>query len=74
MPHARRTLERSTHHLGLGRVRVLGAFILLEGLAGLLSSPVWGRWADRSSRQVFAAASALAALRSIVVAEAAWIG
>jgi hypothetical protein len=55
-------------------VALLGAFILLEGLAGLLSSPVWGRWSDRSSRQVFAAASALAALLSITVAVAAWVG
>jgi hypothetical protein len=55
-------------------VALLGAFILLEGLAGLLSSPVWGRWSDRSSRQVFAAASALAALLSIAVAMAAWVG
>jgi hypothetical protein len=55
-------------------VTLLGTFILLEGLAGLLSSPVWGRWADRSSRGVFATASALAALLSIAVAAAAWIG
>jgi hypothetical protein len=62
-------------HDALGEaVALLGAFILLEGLAGLLSSPVWGRWSDRSSRQVFAAASALAALLSIAVAVAAWIG
>ena len=51
---------------------LLGVFIVLEGLAGLVSSPVWGRWSDRSSRQVFAAASALAALLSIAVAAAAW--
>ncbi|WP_291014557.1 hypothetical protein [Hydrogenophaga sp.] len=55
-------------------VALLGTFILLEGLAGLLSSPVWGRWSDRSSRQVFAAASALAAVLSIAVALAAWSG
>ena len=49
---------------------LLGLFIAAEGLAALLSSPVWGHWADRSSRQVFASASALAALLSIAVA--AW--
>ncbi len=49
---------------------LLGLFIAVEGLAALLASPVWGHWADRSSRQVFAAASALAALLSIAVA--AW--
>jgi hypothetical protein len=57
-----------------GALAVLGVFIVLEGLAGLVSSPVWGRWSDRSSRQVFAAASALAALLSIAVALAAWSG
>ena len=55
-------------------VALLGLFIAIEGLAGLVSSPVWGRWADRSSRQVFALASALAALLSIGVAGAAWVG
>jgi hypothetical protein len=55
-------------------VALLGTFIALEGLAGLVSSPVWGRWADRSSRQVFATASALAAALSIAVAVAAWMG
>jgi len=52
----------------------LGVFIAVEGLASLVSSPLWGRWADRSSRQVFAAACALAALLSIGVALAAWAG
>lgn len=49
---------------------LLGIFIAVEGLAGLVSSPVWGRWADRSSRQVFALACALASVTSLVVA--AW--
>ncbi|HDZ10202.1 MFS transporter [Pseudohongiella sp.] len=49
---------------------LLGIFIAVEGLAGLLSSPVWGRWADRSSRQVFAVACALASVTSLAVA--AW--
>lgn len=52
----------------------LGVFIAIEGLAALLSSPVWGHWADRSSRQVFAFASAMAALLSIAVALWAWSG
>ena len=51
----------------------LGAFIALEGLAALLSAPVWGRWADRSSRRVFAVASGAAALLSIGVALWAWL-
>lgn len=47
---------------------LLGVFIAIEGLAGLASSPVWGRWADRSSRGVFAAASGLAGICSIATA------
>jgi len=50
-----------------GAVALLGTFVAAEGLAGLLSSPVWGRWADRSSRLVFAAASALAGALSLGV-------
>ncbi|MEZ5705478.1 MAG: MFS transporter [Burkholderiaceae bacterium] len=53
---------------------LLGAFIVMEGLAGLVSSPLWGKWADRSSRRVFAFASALSALLSMAVAAAAWVG
>lgn len=46
---------------------LLGMMIAAEGLAGLLSSPVWGRWADRSSRQVFAVACALSGLTTLLV-------
>ncbi|HEY9095955.1 MAG TPA: MFS transporter, partial [Hydrogenophaga sp.] len=53
---------------------LLGLFIVMEGLAGLVSSPLWGKWADRSSRRVFACATALSALLSIAVAAAAWVG
>lgn len=52
---------------------LLGLFIAVEGLAGLLSSPVWGRWADRSSRQVFAVACGLAGVLSIAVALWSWL-
>ncbi|MCC5839777.1 MAG: MFS transporter [Opitutales bacterium] len=51
---------------------LLGIFIVAEGLAGLISAPVWGRWADRSSRLVFAAACALSAVGSVAVAVWAW--
>ncbi|QEW07925.1 MFS transporter [Nitrincola iocasae] len=54
-------------------ISLLGLFIAIEGLAGLVSSPVWGRWADHSSRQVFAIASALAGLLSIAVAVISWL-
>lgn len=52
---------------------LLGIFIAVEGLAGLVSSPLWGRWADRSSRQVFAVACGLAAVLSIAVALWSWL-
>jgi len=53
-------------------VAALGTFILAEGLAGSVSSPVWGRWADRSSRVVFAIGCGLAALLSLAVAAWSW--
>jgi hypothetical protein len=53
---------------------LLGLFIALEGLASLVSSPVWGHWADRSSRQVFAFASGLASVLSVSVAAWSWLG
>lgn len=51
---------------------LLGIFIAVEGLAALVSSPLLGRWADRSSRWVFAIACALAGALSIVVALWSW--
>ena len=53
-------------------IMLLGIFIAIEGLAGLVGSPVWGRMADRSSRQVFATASAMAAVLSMLVAAWSW--
>jgi MFS family permease len=55
-------------------VALLGLFIAIEGLAGLISSPIWGRMADRSSRQVFAWAGAGAGGLSIAVAAWSWWG
>ena len=55
-------------------VAALGLFIVAEGLAGAISAPVWGRWADRSSRAVFAFGCALAALLSVAVAAWSWWG
>jgi hypothetical protein len=52
---------------------ILGSFIVAEGLAGLVSAPIWGRWADRSSRRVFAVACALAACLSLTVAAWSWL-
>ena len=38
---------------------VLGAFVAAAGLASLLSGPVWGRFADQSSRKVMVVAAVL---------------
>lgn len=38
---------------------VLGSFVVAAGLASLLSAPLWGRFADRSSRKVMVAAALL---------------
>lgn len=47
---------------------LLGLLIAVEGFAGLCSSPVWGKWADRSSRSVFAIACAIASITTLAVA------
>lgn len=51
-------------HSGVG---MLGAFLVANGLAGSLSSMVWGRLADRSSRRVMIAAALLGSLLGPVV-------
>ncbi len=47
---------------GSGAVTGLAALLLAEGAAGLLSGPFWGRWSDRASQHVMAAAAALSGL------------
>jgi MFS family permease len=55
-------------------VAVLGWFLGAAGLASLLSGPVWGRLADRSSRQVMVAAAVItAAVGLITAATARWL-
>ena len=44
---------------GAGAITGLAALLLAEGAAGLLSGPFWGRWSDRASQHVMAAAAAL---------------
>lgn len=53
---------------------LLGLLIAVEGFAGLCSSPVWGRWADHSSRWVFAIACAVASLTTLGLAFVAQTG
>lgn len=43
----------------------LGIFVVASSLAAVLSSPVWGRFSDRSSRTVMMVASSLAALAGV---------
>jgi len=52
----------------------LGALVLASALASLLSAYVWGRLADRSSRQVLALAAAVACVTLAATALAAWTG
>ncbi|OOV88039.1 MFS transporter [Oceanospirillum linum] len=52
----------------------LGVFVITSGLAGLLSGPFWGLFADNSSRQVMIAAALIAATLGISVnAVALWL-
>lgn len=46
---------------------VLGYFVAAAGLASLLSAPLWGRFADQSSRKVMVAAAMLTAATGIAV-------
>ena len=39
----------------------LGVFIIVEGLAATIAAPLWGKWADRSSRAVLRIAMATVA-------------
>ena len=53
-----------------GEIGVLGQLVVVSGLAGALSSTVWGRLSDRSSRRTMAWASGLAGGTAAVVAAA----
>ncbi|MBD3220945.1 MFS transporter [bacterium] len=52
---------------GGGAISLLGSFLVAGGLASSLSAPVWGRFADRSSRRVMIAAAVLTAAIGITV-------
>ncbi|MEX2122990.1 MAG: MFS transporter [Woeseia sp.] len=51
-----------------GALTQFGAMLMATGAASFLSAPVWGRMADRSSRQVMAAAALLAAIAGVLTA------
>jgi predicted MFS family arabinose efflux permease len=57
----------ASEHSG-GALTQFGAMLIATGAASFLSAPVWGRLADRSSRQVMAAAALLAAVSGVVTA------
>lgn len=55
-----------------GMLSGLGSLMIAAGAAGFVSAPLWGRWSDRSSRRVMAAAGALAAATGFATAVVAW--
>ncbi len=57
--------------LGGSNLSDLGILVLASGVAASVSASVWGRWSDRSSRKVMAAAGALAALAGLAVSTCA---
>lgn len=50
-----------------GALLALGLFVIADGLAGLLSAPFWGRFADVSSRQVMVMAGAGSAVVGLLL-------
>ena len=50
-----------------GSIWVLALFMVISGLAGLLSGPFWGRFSDVSSRKVLVLASALGGFTGILL-------
>ena len=52
---------------------LLGAFLASAGIASLVSAPVWGRFADSSSKNVMVAAALVTAAIGIATAAVAWL-
>lgn len=50
-----------------GNLSSLGTMMLASGIAAFLSAPMWGRMADRSSRNVMSAAAALATVTGLAL-------
>ncbi|QIA09295.1 MFS transporter [Draconibacterium halophilum] len=46
---------------------LLGLFIIAKGVASILSSPIWGRYADKSSKNIMAAAVLIASFLGIFI-------
>ena len=58
---------------GERRIDALGPFVIASALAGMTGSYIWGRLADRSSRQVLMLAGVVGAVATGCVAAAAWL-
>ncbi|GAB3671264.1 MFS transporter [Salinisphaera aquimarina] len=65
------TLARSS---GGEAIANLALLLALSGLASLIAAPIWGRFSDRSSRQVLMITGVLAAVLNGLVALAAGLG
>ncbi|WP_046743026.1 MFS transporter [Kordia zhangzhouensis] len=46
---------------------LLGLFIISKGIASIISSPIWGKWSDRSSKDVMAVAVLIASALGIII-------
>lgn len=57
-----------------GELGQLGALVLASAGASLMSSWVWGRTSDRSSRKVMMACGAIAAVAMLAAVALAWMG
>jgi len=57
-----------------GAILALGLFVIADGVAGLVSAPFWGKFADLSSRKVMIVAGTCAALTGLaLVATVNWV-
>lgn len=54
-------------------IAVLGSFVAVSGLASLLSAPLWGRFADQSSRRVMVAAAVITAATGVATFATHWV-
>lgn len=55
------------HENTQGALLTLGLFVIADGIAGLLSAPFWGRFADVSSRRVMIISGTSAALTGLAL-------
>ncbi|ERJ17773.1 major facilitator transporter protein [Salinisphaera shabanensis E1L3A] len=63
------TLARDSGGEAIANLAIL---LALSGLASLVSAPFWGKFSDRSSRQVLILTGIVAGLLNLVVAACAW--